>query len=174
MQIMATPIATATNPNVSPFSTVIFSSRSFTGIMPSRPAKIRASAASEMHCQPSNPARLATSKVCTSNAAPKILIWGIAKRYPSAANIISNNPGRKNVHLGLNTKNNLSVRQPSRNVLKCGPCSLRPSGCSVMGTWLIVAPCSPLLMIISVANSIPGDRKSKRSYSVFLNPRMPQ
>ena len=71
---------------------------------------------------------------------------------------MSSAPGIRNSQRGLYIRKNRSVRQPSRNVLRCGGCAVRPSGCSVIGTSAMLPPNRLALMIISVANSIPVQR----------------
>jgi hypothetical protein len=60
------------------------------------------------------------------------------------------------------------VRQPSRNVFRWGACDVRPSRCRVIGTSVIFSPRKLALMIISVANSMPVQRWSSRSYMALI------
>ena len=89
-----------------------------------------------------------------------IVMPGIATVYPASPRTTRTRPGRRKSRRGVHIRKKRSVRQPSRNVFRCGGWLLRPSGCRVIGTSLICAPERLALMIISVANSIPVHRWS--------------
>ena len=76
-----------------------------------------------------------TSSVCTSNVTPATRAAGQRERVAEQPEQISSEPGTRNSQRGLYIRKNRSVRQPSRNVRRCGACALRPSGCSVIGTF---------------------------------------
>ena len=97
-----------------------------------------------------------------------------AQARDAAPSSMRASPGSKKSCLGQHIRKNRMVRQPSRNVFRCGAWALRPSGCSVMGTSANRTPKSLALMIISVANSMPVQRSSSRWYASFVNPRIPQ
>ena len=94
---------------------------------------------------------------------PPIVMPGIATRSRRAPSTMSSRPGIRKSQRGVHIRKKRSVRQPSRNVFRCGGWLVRPSGCSVIGTSPMRAPTRLALMIISVANSIPVQRWSSSS-----------
>jgi hypothetical protein len=68
---------------------------------------------------------------------------------------------------------NRMLRQPSRKLRRWGA-RPRLSGHKMIGISAMRAPICADLMTISSANSIPELRRSRRSYRLRVNPRIPQ